>query len=94
MNGYVVIIQAIQLAWSAGLVEPCIRGSRIMEHLLHRLRRRKFPGAVKDFLVRLIEPDDIVPAVHNRQIVGLLGISAEMDGDAAVLAFFPGDVID
>ena len=36
-----------------------IRGSRIMEHLFRRLRRRKFPFAVKNFLTWSIEPDDV-----------------------------------
>jgi hypothetical protein len=53
---------------------------------LHRLRRWKFPCSVKEFLSRLIELDDDVPAVHDRRVVGLPGISAEMDSDAAILA--------
>ena len=44
--------------------------------------------------MRLVEPDYIVPAIHDRQIVWLLGITAKMDGDAAVLVFFPGDIVD
>jgi hypothetical protein len=39
--------------------------------------------------MRLVEPDYIVPAIHDRQIVWLLGITAKMDGAAAVLVFFP-----
>jgi len=33
---------------------------------LHRLRRWKFPCAVKEFLSRLIELDDDVPGRHDR----------------------------
>jgi hypothetical protein len=58
------------------------------------LRRREFPSAVKNFLTRLIEPGDVVPAVHDRQIVGLLGIAAEMDGVTSILGFLRGDVVE
>ena len=44
--------------------------------------------------MRLIQPDSVVPALHDRQIVGLLRIAAEMNGDAAILGFLSGDVVD
>jgi hypothetical protein len=42
----------------------------------------------------LIEPDDVVPAVRDRQEVGLLGIAAEMDGVTSILGFLRGDVVE
>ena len=62
--------------------------------LFHRLRCRKLPRAVENLLTRLIEPDDLFPAIHDRQVVGLIGIAAEMDGVTSIFAFLPGDVVD
>ena len=53
----------------------------------------KRPAAIDNFLARLIESDKIVPALHDRQEVGLFGVTAEMDGHAAVLVLGAGDIV-
>jgi len=50
-----------------------------------RLRLREFPFAVPDFGARPIEPDRVVPALHDRQAVRNLAVTgAELDGDRAI----------
>ena len=48
---------------------------------------RKAPKAVYDFLLRLIHPDNVVPAGSDRQIIDSLGATAEVDRDAPVRVF-------
>src|SRR5215471_20122555 len=53
------------------------------------------PGAVEDFRPRSVEPNDVVPAVCNREAVRpVVTATAEVDGDRAVPVRCGGDVVD
>jgi hypothetical protein len=57
--------------------------------------RGERPGAVEDFRSGAVEPNDVVPAVGDRQTVGAaVAAAAEVDGDRAVIFGCGGDVVD
>jgi hypothetical protein len=62
--------------------------------LLDRLRPREFPGAVQDFLARSIEAHDVIPAGHDVDEVGLVGIAVKVQGNAAVCALLGKQIVD
>jgi hypothetical protein len=44
----------------------------------NRVQDRESPRAIKDLGLRLVEPHHAVPAVHDRDLVGEIGITAEI----------------
>src|SRR5262245_30689128 len=55
--------------------------------LVCRLRFGKLPFAVQDFVMRPIEPHEVVPTIRDRQAVGNLAVTAaELHGDRSVRA--------
>jgi len=54
----------------------------------------KFPGSVQDLLLRPIQPHDVIPSRHDRQEVGLLGVTVEVDGYASVFVLLCYDVVE
>ena len=65
-----------------------------MDTLFNGFRIWKFPGSVQDLLPRLIQPHDVVPARYDRQEVGLLGVTPEVDGNASVFVLLCRDVVE
>jgi hypothetical protein len=54
---------------------------------------RKCPGSFQDLWPRLIQPDDVIQARHDRQEVVRLGVATKVDGDAAVFVLPCRDVV-
>lgn len=55
---------------------------------LRWLRFRAFPFASENFIARTIEPDHVIPVLHNRQTIRYLSVATtETDRDRAVLVF-------
>jgi hypothetical protein len=63
---------------------PCVVDSWFVK-LLHRLNLRECLRAVQDLLSRLVDADGVVPALHDRNGIGLPGIAAEADRVGAVV---------
>src|SRR5216684_3504692 len=67
----------------------------MVDPLAGRLRLRELPLAALDFGTRAIEPDGVVPALHDRQAIRTLAVAtAELNSDRTVGAFMAGDAID
>ena len=60
----------------------------------HWLWGRKLPAAIKDVFMRLIKPDQVIPAVHDRQEILCFWIATKMDGHAAILVLTAGDIVE
>ena len=53
----------------------------------------KCPGSVQDLLLRLIQPHEVIPALHDWKIVVRLRVTSEVVPDAAIRTLLIGDVI-
>ena len=65
-----------------------------MHTLLNGFGIWKFPGSVQDLLPRLIQPHDVIPSRYDRQEVGLLGVTPEVDDNTSVIVLLCRDVVE
>ena len=73
---------------------PVSLSSSRMHTLFNGFRIWKCPGSVQDLLLRLIQPHDVIPARHDRQEVGLLGVAPEVDSNTSVFVLLCSDVVE
>ena len=53
-----------------------------IQNLFNHFRLWKRTAAIQNLLLRPIHHCDVIPSWHDRQEVGLLGVTAEADRDA------------